>query len=153
MLAPMRKSSRGVIGCGFSVLAFVGGCGDDSSAVPFDSIPKDKRLVDLSPEEVQGTCQWGQDLARQKLAPGGAPVTCNGNQINFNGCNVPSPSQVDCTATVGQWEACIPNFLDRIAQDPCQVLSLSFSQTELERFVNETPGCAGLGPCAYTIRN
>ena len=150
MRATSWKRGRGaVLAC-----ALLAACGDDSSteAVPFDSIPKEKKLTELAPGEKQGVCQWAQGVAAQKLAPGGTPVTCNGNPLNFNSCSTPSATQVNCTGTVGQWEACLPNFLDRIAHDPCVIFSLAFSQTELETFVNETPGCAGLGPCAYTIQ-
>jgi hypothetical protein len=149
----MRALSWARLGQGVFACALLGACGDDSSAVPFESIPKDKKLIELSPEEKQGACQWGQGIAQEKLSPGGTPLTCHGNAIQFNGCNAPSASQVDCTATVGQWEVCLPNLMDRFAQDPCQVFNLAFSQTDLENFVNETPGCAGMGPCAYTIRN
>jgi hypothetical protein len=128
-------------------------CGDDSSnVVPFDSIPPDKKLIDLNSAEQQGTCQWATQLADEKLRPGGVALTCNGTPLNISSCSFPTSAQTACTATVGEWKVCFPNFLDRIAQDPCQVLSLAFSQSELETFVNETPGCAGLGPCAYTIQ-
>jgi hypothetical protein len=128
-------------------------CGDDeSSAVPIDSIPPDKQLIALSPEEQEGVCQWAGDVARDKLSSGGAPLTCHGNAITLSTCNFPTSAQVRCTATIGEWRACLPNFLDAIAADPCQVLSLAFSQTALEDFVNGIPGCEGQGPCAYTVQ-
>jgi hypothetical protein len=133
---------------GFCLVLQLPGCGgDDSTAVPVDSIPSDKKLIELSGDEQQGVCQWVTDLASQKLAG----ANCHGNAITFNSCSFPTSAQVNCTATLGQWRACIPNFMDQIAQDPCQVLNLAFSQSELEAYVNAIPGCEGLGPCAYTI--
>jgi hypothetical protein len=136
------------------VVVLLASCGDDagSSAVPIESIPPDKPLVALSPEEQQGVCQWAGTVARDKLSPGGQPIACGGNPITFNTCSFPTSAQVRCTATLGEWRACLPNFLDAIAADPCQVLGLAFSQTALEDFVNGIPGCAGQGPCAYTVR-
>jgi hypothetical protein len=127
-------------------------CGDDDPAVPFDSIPKDKPLIALSSGEQKGTCQWAEQLAKMELMPNGQPLMCGGSVLQFNSCSFPSAAQTRCTATVGQWEECLPSFFSAIADDPCQVLSLAFSQTELESFVNGLQGCAGLGPCAYTIR-
>ncbi len=124
-------------------------CGDDSSAVPFESIPKDKKLVELSPPEQQSTCQWVTQLTQQKL--GGRQLSCGSTPLTFNTCGFPTAAQMRCTATLGQWESCIPGFIDRIVQDPCKVLGLAFSQTALEDFVNGTPGCEGIGPCAYTV--
>ena len=131
------------------------GCGDDSStAVPFSSIPKDKQLTELSPDERQGVCEWGAGIAGRELPPPGTRLNCDGIQLTFNGagsCASTRPSPPECTATIAQWEVCFPAFIDRLAQDPCLILDLSRSQSELELFVNETPGCAGFGPCAYTI--
>src|SRR6185436_17951049 len=141
MLLRMRASNWVALGRGALACALLAACGDDSTAVPFENIPKDKKLIELSADERQGVCQWGQGVAQQKLAPGGVAVTCHGNPISFQGCSVPSASDVNdsgvprCSATVGQWEGCLPNFLDRIAQDPCQVLSLAFSPTDLQTFV------------------
>ena len=125
-------------------------CGGDD-AVPFDSISKEKPLVALDSGERQGACNWVSDLARQKLTPGGKPLTCNGLALSISTCTFPSAAQARCTATVGQWATCMPGFLDEIAQNPCQVLNFAFSQSELESFVNGIPGCDGIGPCAYTI--
>ncbi len=141
----MRASRWGLLVCGLA-----SSCGGDD-AVPFDSIAKDKPLIALDSGERQGACNWASDLARQKLNPGGKPLTCNGNALSVSSCSFPSAAQTRCTATVGQWAQCMPAFFDQIAQDPCRVLTLAFSQTELESFVNAIPGCDGIGPCAYTI--
>jgi hypothetical protein len=137
-----------------SVLVSVAGCGDDSStAVPFSSIPRDKKLTELSPEERQGVCDWGAGIAGSKLPAPGTRLNCDGRTITFNGsqCTSTSATPPACTATIGQWEVCFPAFIDRLAQDPCLIFDLGLSQSDLELFVNETPGCEGLGPCAFTI--
>jgi hypothetical protein len=131
------------------VCAVVSACGDD--AVPFDQIPKDKPLLQLSSSEREGACDWVTQLAHQRLMPNGMALTCHGTTINVSSCGFPSATQTQCVATFGQWAACMPGFLDAIAADPCKVLDLAFSQTELESFVNGIPGCEGIGPCAYTI--
>jgi hypothetical protein len=118
--------------------------GGGSSTVPIDQIPPDKKLVDLSSGEMQGLCDWVTGLARQKLAG----ATCNGSPISINSCMPVGPS---CPATVSEYRACIPNLLDRFASDPCQIINLAFSQTALESFIDNTPGCAGQGPCATAM--
>jgi hypothetical protein len=132
------------------VCAFVSACGDDD-AVPFEQIPKDKKLLELSSGERQGACDWVTELAHRRLMPNGMALSCNGLPINVSSCGFPSATQTRCMATVEQWAACMPPFLDAIAADPCKVLDFAFSQSELENFVNGIPGCEGLGPCAYTI--
>jgi hypothetical protein len=133
-------------GClAITVVAFLpSACGDDSpDAVPFDSIPKDKKLVDLSPGERQGACQWAGDVARQKLGS----ATCGGQPLTLSGCVFPSGAQ--CTATVGQWEVCLPNVFGELAKDPCQLFSFAFSPNGFSDFVNGIPGCEGQGACTY----
>lgn len=126
----------------------VGACGDDSSAVPFESIPKDKKLIDLNSDEQAGACQWAEGVARQKLASAQPSPGCS--LQGFDSCMYPSPSQVACTATVGQWETCLPNFVDHVIKDPCAVIGLALSQSEADTFMNETPGCEGMAPCIVT---
>jgi len=138
-----------------SAVFWLVGCGDDSSsAVPFSSIPKDKQLSQLTPEQRAGVCEWAAGVARDKLPPAGTRLICDGIPITFNGansCASTRPTPPDCTATIGQWEVCLPAFMDRLGQDPCLILDLSRSQSDLELFVNETPDCEGMGVCAYTI--
>jgi hypothetical protein len=126
------------------ILVSVACCGGGTTSVPVDQIPQDKKLVDLSSGESQGLCDWVTGLAKEKLSG----ASCNGSPININSCTSVGAM---CTATVAEYRGCIPNFLDRIAADPCQVISLSFSQADLEAFVDSTPGCAGQGPCAMTM--
>ena len=119
-------------------------CGGDD-AVAIDRIPGDKKLVDLSAAETRGVCQWGEGLAREKLPPG---TNCGGNPVSFAGCITVGP---ECPATVAQWQQCIPSLLDRFARNPCQVVGLAFSQSELASFIEATSGCQGLGPCGTTM--
>jgi hypothetical protein len=50
-----------------------------------------------------------------------------------------------------EWRTCFPEVIERIADDPCLVLSLQ-APGALQDFVNETPGCEGLGGCATTLQ-
>ena len=136
--------------CALAALCSLPACGDDD-VVPFDSIPKDKPLTALTGGEQQGVCQWARQLANEKIMAKGAPLMCNGIAINVNSCAFPTEAQTRCTSTLGQWAECAPSFIDAIVQDPCKVFDLSFSQSEVEMFVNGLPGCEGQGPCAYTI--
>jgi hypothetical protein len=105
----------------------------------------EKRLVDLSPAEERGLCEWGEGVIRDKVA--GRTIECNGNPIRFSGCLGASEA---CPATVGQWTDCIPNLLDALFADPCLVISFSF-ESEFQAFIDETPSCEGLGACG-TVR-
>jgi hypothetical protein len=126
------------------VLACVVACGGDD-AIPIDDIPQDTRLVDLSSAEFDGVCHWAAGIARQKVPEG---TNCRGIPIGYSGCmQVPA----DCRATVGQWRVCVPALLDRFAEDPCAVLDLAFSPADLSGFVEDTPGCTTLGPCATAM--
>jgi hypothetical protein len=124
------------------------GCGGDST-VPIGDIPPDKKLVDLNSDERQGVCDWAMDVVHQKLPSDKA--NCNGIPLNFS-CGLPQSADSGCEGTVAQWQVCFPNFMDRIAADPCLVLDLGLSTADLSAFVNETPGCEGLGPCSYTTQ-
>ena len=119
------------------------GCGDDS-AVPIEEIPPDTRIVDLSGPERQGVCDWGRAEARKQLPPS---FNCNGVQLSLMGCQFPSSDASGCVATVSQWQSCLPRFVARLAEDPCQILDLIFPG-EFSAFIDETPGCEGLGACA-----
>jgi hypothetical protein len=137
----MRGSSRGwefVLG----VAVACGGSG--SSGVPIDQIPPDKKLVDLTSGENQGVCDWATNLAKQKLAG----AMCNGSPITFGGCSGVGPM---CMATVSEYQACLPNLLDGLASNPCQIIDFAFSMSDFEAFVNGIPGCAGLGACVTTM--
>jgi hypothetical protein len=127
-----------------ALVAYLAACGDDP--VPIDEIPPDSRLSQLDSAEMDGVCAWGKGIANQKLPPG---TNCHGTPIMFSGCmKVPAA----CTATVAQWRICMPNLLDRFAQDPCQVLDFAFSPGDFTEFIEATPGCQGLGPCGTTMR-
>jgi hypothetical protein len=129
-----------------TVAALCAGCvWDDSDVVPLDQVPPEKRLVDLSPAEERGLCEWGEGVIRDKVA--GRTIECNGNPIRFSGCLGASEA---CPATVGQWTDCIPNLLDALFADPCLVISFSF-ESEFQAFIDETPSCEGLGACG-TVR-
>jgi hypothetical protein len=127
------------------VLGVLGACGGSgNSSVPIDQIPPDKKLVDLSSGESQGVCDWVTGLARQKLAG----AMCNGSPIMLNGCMaVPQ----GCPATVSQYQACMPNFLDALASNPCQILDFAFSMSDFESFVNGLPDCSGIGACVVSM--
>jgi len=127
-----------------AAVAVLSACGDDDP-IPIDQIPDSTPLTGLSGPEMDGVCDWGAALARQKLPPG---TMCDGVPIMFTGCMTAPPG---CTATVGQWKACIPNLLDRFAQDPCQLLDLAFSPQDLGPFIEATPSCMGLGPCGSAM--
>jgi len=80
-------------------------------------------------------------VARERLP---AMFDCNGVQLSLMSCRFPSSNADGCVGTLGQWQTCLPNFVSRLAEDPCQVLDLVFPGA-LEEFVNETPSCAGVG--------
>jgi hypothetical protein len=125
-------------------------CGGDDS-VNIDAIPQDKKLVDLSPPEESGVCQWAQGIARSKLPPAGTTLHCTSGTFTLNelSCMFPSSAQSNCTATVAAYRMCLPAFIDRLATDPCQIVSLALSGG-IASFVEATPGCAGEGPCTFT---
>jgi hypothetical protein len=146
----MRDVGRiAVVACLACAASGATGCGDDDSSVPFDQIPRDKKLVDLTEEERRGACEWGAAIARQKLPPPGTQLNCGGVRLTLNAPQC-LPIRPGCSGTVGQWEVCLPLFVDELAQDPCLILDLGFSQSETEDFVNSIPGCEGLGSCVTT---
>jgi hypothetical protein len=119
-------------------------CG--SSAVPIDKITPDKKLVDLSGDEQQGICDWATQMTRQKFAASPSQGRCGGQPLTLSCMPVPQA----CPATVAQWMACLPNFVDRLAKDPCQVFQLAFSGS-VDTFIEETPNCQGLGSCGFSM--
>jgi hypothetical protein len=141
-----------VTACLVCAAACIAGCGDDDSSVPFDQIPRSKKLADLTPEERRGACEWGAGVAAREFPPAGTQLNCDGVTITINApqCRFDSV-RPECTATVGQWEICLPKFFDRLGQDPCLLLDLGTSPSDLEDFVNAIPECAGQGACATTL--
>jgi hypothetical protein len=130
----------------------VTGCGDDDSSVPFDQIPRSKKLADLTPEERRGACEWGAGVASRELPPAGTQLSCDGLVITINPPQCQNqPVRAECTATVGQWEICLPKVMERLGQDPCLIVDLGTSPGDLEDFVNAIPECAGQGACATTL--
>jgi hypothetical protein len=131
----------GVLGCG--------GAGDeDAPPVPIESIPDDERLADLSDPEIEGVCDWAKELAREALPPAGTRIDCDGLQIQIG---APRCGDVNrCEATLGDYEACLPNVMQRIGEDPCQLLDL-VTDEDAQYFVETTPGCEGLDGCAYAL--
>jgi hypothetical protein len=138
--------------CAVGAAACLAGCGDDDSSVPFDQIPKSKKLADLTAEERRGACEWAAGIAGRELPPAGTQLNCDGLVVTINApqCRFESV-RPECTATVGQWEVCMPRFFDRLGQDPCLILDLGTSPSDLEAFVDAIPGCEGLGVCATTL--
>src|SRR5690349_853469 len=134
-----RVGRMGLVSCLVCAAACAAGCGDDDSSVPFDQIPRDKKLVNLTPEERRGACEWGAEVARQKLPPPGTQLNCGGVRLTVNALHCPT-IPAGCPATVGQWAVCLPAFVDELAQDPCLILDLGFSQADTEDFVNGIPG-------------
>jgi hypothetical protein len=102
--------------------------------------------VDLNSSEQQGVCMWAEDIARQKFPPG---TNCHGSAIMINGCFTVAPG---CPATVAEWKGCVPTLLDRLASDPCKIIELAFSPSDLETFIDQIPGCENEGACATTIQ-
>lgn len=136
--------------CLGALVACLGGCGDDDSSVPFDQIPRSKKLVDLTPEERRGACEWGAAIASRELPPPGTRLICDGIALTINAPQC-QPIPAACPATVGQWEVCLPLLVDRLGQDPCLILDIGLSQARAEEFVNAIAGCEGLGPCVTAI--
>ena len=144
----MLSAAVGLVGC--------------SSAATIGDLPPNKKLVDLDPDEKQSVCEWSTQIANMKLPKTGSQVTCHGLPAVFNRpseCMFPKVAQegcVDalggsvcptvaqgCSATVSQYRACIPNFIDRIAADPC------LGTGSYSAFVEQVSGCRGLGPCGF----
>jgi hypothetical protein len=136
---------RGLLVFALATLALLA-CGDSATSV--EDIPADKKVVDLNASEEQSLCAWSSQVASEKLAAAPAKGRCGNAQFSVMGCMM---LQADCDATVAQFKACIPNFIGRIADDPCVVFSLT-SQVEVSSFIEETPGCAGLGPCGFVMK-
>jgi hypothetical protein len=129
----------------------VAGCGsDDEDEVPIDQIQPDKPVVSLSGAEQRGLCSWATDVAKSELPPAGTQVQCGGLSITLNTLGCINPTSPSCTATVAQWRVCFPAFISRIGDDPCLILSLQ-APGALGDFIEETPGCAGMGPCGTTM--
>jgi hypothetical protein len=134
-----------------SVSVGVAGCGsDDEDEVPIDQIQPDKPVVSLSGAEQRGLCSWAIDVAKSEVPPAGTQVQCGGLTITLNPLGCINPTSPSCTATVAEWRACFPAFISRIGDDPCLILSLQ-APGALSDFLEETPGCAGMGPCGTTM--
>lgn len=128
----------------------VAGCGsDDEDEVPIDQIPADKAVINLSAAEQRGLCSWATDVAKSELPPAGTQVQCGGLTITVNTLGCMNPTSPSCTATVAQWRSCLPGVMSRIGDDPCLILSLQ-APGAFSEFLEETPGCAGMGPCGTT---
>jgi hypothetical protein len=148
----MRTNVTGVVVALSTTLASLS-CGSNS-AVPIAKIQPDKTLVDLNADEKQGVCDWSTDLANMKLPKAGTNLSCHGIAITFNGaseCMFPAAAQQTCVATVSQYQACIPHIIDKIAADPCVVIDVALSGN-VNKFIEETTGCQGLGPCGFIVR-
>jgi hypothetical protein len=133
------------------------GCGasddeEDAPAVPIEQIPDDKPVVDLTSAERKGVCDWARSVAREEFPAPGTVIDCGGTLIKMNaaGCSLPDEEDSGCTATLAEYEVCIPPLMARIGDDPCQLLEILTDEDAVE-FVESTPGCAGLGHCASSL--
>jgi hypothetical protein len=129
----------------FVFLALAACNGDDGQSVPIEEIPGDKLLVDLTADEFTGVCDWAAGLSEEKLTP---ETACDGRRVQFQGC---MRVHDRCTATVEEWMSCLPDMIDKFAQDPCESLEVDTSE-EFAEFIDEIPSCEGLGHCANTMR-
>jgi hypothetical protein len=129
-------------------------CGgdDEEEVVPIEQIPPDKPLVSLAPAEQRGLCAWGKAVAQMELPPAGTTLNCGGLTITVSqtSCVYTTADASRCDASVMEWQACLPHFFSRLGDDLCQILPLQ-APGALEAFVNETPGCEGLGGCTSTM--
>ena len=119
-------------------------CAGDDEPVPVDELPGGKLLADLTADEFTGLCNWAGELSRQKL---NADASCDGTQVRFHGCMRVNPR---CTATVDDWRRCLPDMIDRFADEPCEALGVT-SPATFAAFIEEIPSCEGLGHCANTL--
>jgi len=137
----------------FSLLApavALAACGGEDDEVPIDEIAQDKPVTGLSDAEERGLCSWAKGVAKAELPPAGTQVNCGGLNITMAGTQCMNPSSPACPATVADWRVCFPAFIARIGDDPCLILELQ-APGALSEFLEETPGCAGLGPCGTTM--
>ena len=149
-----RVSGRGALALG-CLLALLGCGGEDEESdpvVPIEDIPEDKRIVDLTEAEERGVCDWASSIARDLLPPPGTVIDCGGIEIRMNAssCTFPNSGLPGCEATLAEYMLCVPSFMSRIATDPCQLLDIT-SDAAAREFVETTPNCAGLGPCATAL--
>jgi hypothetical protein len=131
----------------WSFALLLSACTVDNSGTPIDDIDPDKKLVDLDDGERQGVCTWGMQIAADKLPASGSRITCAGESITWNGATDCKPVPTQCKASVSEWRECLPNFFDRIGADPCVLLEFALPN-DVQDYVEATPGCAGVGPCA-----
>lgn len=135
-----------VLSLAFSVAA----CGGEDDEVPIDRIPPDKAVISLGDAEQRGLCSWATELTKSAFPPPGTQVQCGGITISLNPVGCSNPTSPSCTATVGEWRGCFPAFISRIGEDPCLILQLR-APGALSEFLEETPGCEGMGPCGTTM--
>lgn len=114
----MRFLSVGI----FAVVAALG-CGGKTSDPPLSAsgVPKQKRLADLTADEIRMHCDWMYGPSGQ-LGPYEKAFACEGGRLIGNGsradCIDGFASVPDsCEATVGDSQACV----DVLAGDPCRV--------------------------------
>jgi hypothetical protein len=135
-----------------ALVACSGSDDEETPAVPIEQIPDDTKVVELTAGERKGVCNWAKELAREELPAPGTKINCDGLQITMNAasCSVPDEDDAACTATLGEYEVCLPSLMARIGDDPCQLLEL-LSEESAVYFVETTPGCMGLGHCASAL--
>lgn len=139
-----------------AVMAFgacLAACGsDDDEVVPIEQIPPEKPVTALSDAEQRGVCEWGRAIASAELPPPGTELQCGGLVITIQKpqCLFTTGDPARCNATVMDYQACFPLLMSRLGDDPCLILSLQVPGA-LEEFVNEIPGCEGVGPCTSTM--
>jgi hypothetical protein len=139
-------------GCVLAVLGCGGEDEESDPVVPIEDIPEDKRIVDLTEAEERGVCDWASSVARDLLPPPGTVIDCGGIEIRMNApsCTFPNNGLPGCDATLAEYMLCVPSFMSRIATDPCQLLDIT-SDAAAREFVETTPNCEGLGPCATAL--
>ncbi|MDQ2646188.1 MAG: hypothetical protein M3020_20410 [Myxococcota bacterium] len=130
----------------------IAGCGgDDDDEVPIDQIQPDKAVIDLSDAEQRGLCSWATEIAKSEFPPPGTEIYCGGITIRLQPLGCTNPTSPSCTATVEGWRGCFPTFIARLGDDPCLILDLQVPGA-LSEFLEETPGCEGMGPCGTTMQ-
>jgi hypothetical protein len=138
------KSLGLLVGTLVFLLALTACKDDDDASVPIEDIPGDKLVVDLTADEFTGLCDWAAELSDEKLTP---ETACDGVRVQFHGC---MRVHDRCTATVDEWKRCLPDMIDKFAEDPCASLEVDTSE-EFAAFIDAIPSCEGLGACANTM--